>query len=183
VLTRAGRVAAVFAGSDPPAGYGAPIDGPLETVDLGDVAILPGLVNAHTHLELSWMRQRIPPSGSMSAWASKLIALRREQGHDPPAPIADAIQELRAAGTALVGDVTNTLAAYDLLSESRLGALFFTSSWDSRRRRPPLVDGARATLERLDASRSWRRSVARTRRSPCRQRCSRRSARRPVSFQ
>jgi len=162
VLTRAGRVVAAFAGPYPPAGFAAPglIDGPLETVDLGDTAVLPGLVNAHTHLELSWMRQRIPPSGSMSAWASKLIALRREQGDDPPAPIADAIQELRAAGTALVGDVTNTLAAYDLLSESRLGGVVFHELLGFASPSPgPLVDGARATLERLTPHAQWRRSV------------------------
>src|SRR5207342_2690697 len=139
--------------------FGAPIDVPLETIDLGDVAILPGLVNAHTHLELSWMRQRIPPSGSMSAWASKLMALRREQGSDPPAPIADAIQELRAAGTALVGDVTNTLAAYDLLSESRLGGVVFHELLGFTSPAPgPLVDSAHATLERLTPHAQWRRS-------------------------
>lgn len=96
-----------------------------ETVDLGDVAILPGLVNAHTHLELSWMRHRIPPSGSMPAWASRLMALRRDQGTDPSGPIAEAIREVRAAGTTLVGDVTNTLAPFELLADSELGGAIF----------------------------------------------------------
>ena len=97
----------------------------IETIDLGDVAILPGLVNAHTHLELSWMRHRVPPSDSMPAWASRLLSLRRGVAEDPAAPIADAIREVRAAGTSLVGDVTNTLAAYDVLAENELGAAIF----------------------------------------------------------
>jgi cytosine/adenosine deaminase-related metal-dependent hydrolase len=97
----------------------------VETVDLGDAAILPGLVNAHTHLELSWMRHQVSPSDSMPAWASRLISLRRDVAADPIAPIADAIREARAAGTSLVGDVTNTLAAYDLLADSDLAAAVF----------------------------------------------------------
>jgi len=160
VLTSAGRIVRVSAAFDdrgvPPAFAGAD----CEIVDLGDVAVLPGLVNAHTHLELSWMRQRIPPSGSMSEWASKLLALRREHGNDPPAPIADAIRETRAAGTALVGDVTNTLAAYDLLSDSRLGGVVFHELLGFTSPSPgALVDSARAALDGLTPHAQWRRSV------------------------
>src|ERR1700752_1423202 len=46
------------------------------------VAILPGLVNAHTHLELSWMKGRVPPGEAMPSWAAKLIRERAsEEGH------------------------------------------------------------------------------------------------------
>jgi cytosine/adenosine deaminase-related metal-dependent hydrolase len=140
VLTGGGCImgCAAFAGQSP-AGCGAPratdagAEGgtgvigseAIETIDLGDVAILPGLVNAHTHLELSWMRHQIPPSDSMPAWASRLMSLRRARAADPVAPIADAIREARAAGTSLVGDVTNTLAAYDVLADSGLAAAVF----------------------------------------------------------
>lgn len=124
VLVRDGVVAGVGdAQAQPPGPFGGPQ--PVETIDLGESAILPGLVNAHTHLELSWMRDRVPPGPSMPAWAERLMALRRAVGEEPPAPIAAAIREVRAAGTALVGDVTNTLAAWDLLAESALGGAIF----------------------------------------------------------
>ncbi len=104
--------------------------GPVE--DLGNVAIVPGLVNAHTHLELSWMRGQVPPCASMPAWAASLIALRAGEESAAPsaraacsAAIVDAIRDARAAGTCLVGDVTNTFATYDPLMDSELSAALF----------------------------------------------------------
>ena len=87
-------------------------------------AILPGLVNAHTHLELSWLRGKIRPAESMPAWVGGLLAHRRNAA-DPPEPIAEAITELRMTGTALVGDVTNSLACYDVLADSDISAAVF----------------------------------------------------------
>ena len=96
-----------------------------DVIDLGPVAVLPGLVNAHTHLELSWMRGQVPPANSMPKWAGALMSLRRTVSHEPPEPIGAAIVEARAAGTVLVGDVTNTLATYDWIADSDLSAVFF----------------------------------------------------------
>jgi aminodeoxyfutalosine deaminase len=105
------------------AGDALPAD--VEVLDLGRVAVLPGLVNAHTHLELSWMAGRVPPAAAMPAWAAALMALRNTLASDPEAPIEAALREARAAGTSLVGDVTNTLASYGALLDSELaGAVF-----------------------------------------------------------
>ena len=93
--------------------------------DLGNVAVLPGLVNAHIHLELSWMRGQVPQNTSMPAWAASLMALRRMVSCDPSQPIVDAIADARQSGTCLVGDVTNTFATYHPLSGSRLSAALF----------------------------------------------------------
>lgn len=119
IVTDQGIVMDVGVGKPPPHA------GSLETIDLGDAVILPGLVNAHTHLELSWMRNRVQPGDSMPEWAARLMALRRTVSHEPAEPIADAVREVRAAGTSLVGDVTNTLAACDLLADSELGGAIF----------------------------------------------------------
>jgi cytosine/adenosine deaminase-related metal-dependent hydrolase len=96
-----------------------------EEVALAEAVILPGLVNAHTHLELSWMRDQIGPADTMPAWVERLMALRRTVGHEPPEPIQAALRDLRVGGTALVGDITNTFAAYEALADSDLSAAIF----------------------------------------------------------
>ena len=107
-------------------GFGASSDLPSHAeVVAVDGVIMPGLVNAHTHLELSWMRGQVPPAPSMPQWVERLMALRRTVGHEPAEPIAEAIREARAAGTTLVGDITNTLAAHGPLADSPLSAAVF----------------------------------------------------------
>lgn len=105
------------------AGVGDHDGGAVE--DLGTVAIMPGLVNAHTHLELSWMRGKVASSASMPAWARSLVTLRQSVQSEPAEPIVDAIVEARRSGTCLVGDVTNTFATYEPLLDSELSAAIF----------------------------------------------------------
>jgi len=101
----------------------------IDPIDLGRVAVLPGLVNAHTHLELSYLRGRVPPSTSFVEWIRGVMRTRREYP-DPLAPeilgaVHAAIAEAVAAGTALVGDITNTLVTSDPLVRSPLAAMVF----------------------------------------------------------
>src|SRR5438034_6383301 len=99
-------------------------------VELGDVAVMPGLVNAHTHLELSYLRDQIAPASSFTAWARQIIAERRKTHllTDPaiPAGVDAAIEELLRCGTALVGEITNTLfMTFDKLAQSPLAGVVF----------------------------------------------------------
>jgi cytosine/adenosine deaminase-related metal-dependent hydrolase len=97
-------------------------------VALGNVAILPALVNAHTHLELSYLHKRVPPSTSFNEWVMELMSLRRGYPQEAPPIVAAArlaIAGARAAGTGLFGDVTNTLITVPLLREAGLAAQVF----------------------------------------------------------
>ena len=76
-------------------------------VDLGDVAVLPGLVNAHTHLDLSGLRGAVPPTPDFTAWLRAIIAYRRSAGEaDADAAVAAGLRESLAAGTTYLGDIS-----------------------------------------------------------------------------
>jgi aminodeoxyfutalosine deaminase len=111
-----------------PAGRSALGSDPRE-VDLGNVAIMPGLVNAHTHLELSYLQGQVPAGSTFVAWIRAVMAARR-QYPDPKAPaILDAVDrgiaEALRSGTAIVGDISNTLVTFDHVARSPLAAVIF----------------------------------------------------------
>jgi len=100
--------------------------------ELGDVAVMPALVNAHTHLELSYLRDQIAPASSFTAWARQIIYARRMNPTDPMAlqvrtdeAIDAAIDECVRCGTAVVGDIGNTHAAFRKIAASPLAGVFF----------------------------------------------------------
>lgn len=110
------RIVGFGTGTPPPAAQGV-------RLFPGDrVAVLPGLVNAHTHLELSWMRGFVPPNDRFDGWIQGLVALRR-QNPDPNAPgvldaAREAIREARASGTCVFGDISNTLETIAVFEET-----------------------------------------------------------------
>src|SRR5947208_338939 len=75
--------------------------------DFGNAAVLPGLVNSHTHLDLTGMRGLAPPSPDFPAWLEQVIAHRRARS---PAEISDDVHdgltESLRNGTTLIGDIS-----------------------------------------------------------------------------
>jgi aminodeoxyfutalosine deaminase len=119
--TDRGRIVAF--GHTRPGDFTAP-----DEIDLGEVAVLPGLVNAHTHLELSWMRGRIPETDDFDGWIRRVIELKNQSaqhGDGLAVSIDEAIREARAFGTVLIGDITNTLATSRPLQEHGMAAVVF----------------------------------------------------------
>ena len=80
-------------------------------------AVLPGLVNAHTHLELSAMRGMVPGGAGFVPWVEHLIGARVSVRPELEVEAIDAaVTELVSHGTAAVGEVTNSLAAVRALA-------------------------------------------------------------------
>src|SRR5688572_5218567 len=117
VAVEDGRIVKVGSGAAPGA------------IDLGRSVILPALVNAHTHLELSYLHRRVPPTAQFGAWV-RAVMRTRSQYPDPDdprivEPARQAIKDAKATGTGLFGEVSNTLVTVPLLREAETPAQVF----------------------------------------------------------
>lgn len=82
------------------------------TVERVRGALLPGLVNAHTHLELSAMRGQVRGGAGFVPWVEQMIGVRAEaRPEDDSEAIERAVADLEAFGTAAVGEVSNSMTA------------------------------------------------------------------------
>jgi cytosine/adenosine deaminase-related metal-dependent hydrolase len=88
--------------------------------------VLPGLVNAHTHLELSALRGRVPGGAGFVPWVEHMIGVRAElQPEADVEAIQRAVEELVASCTVAVGEVTNSLAAVGALARRGFAGCVF----------------------------------------------------------
>jgi len=143
VVVEEGRVRWVGRAADAPAG---------EARDLGPGVLLPGLVNAHCHLELCHLAGRLGEPEGFVDWVERLVTARPQDGPDVVRRRAAAgIQELEDTGTAGVGDVSNALAHLDLLALSSLRARVFFEliGWDPATA-ASVIAGARARLAAVE---------------------------------
>jgi cytosine/adenosine deaminase-related metal-dependent hydrolase len=129
-----------------------------EEVALGSVAILPALVNAHSHLELSWMRGLTAGQQRFPDWIRSVIAQRRTGPAGGESAIRkailDAIDECVRCGTALVGDVSNTGETRALLAASKLHAVVFREliGFNAQRAQPLVQEAVTELASQTPAS-------------------------------
>ena len=90
----------------------------LKATDLGDVAIIPGLVNAHTHLEFSDLEKPLgEPGMSLPWWIRRVIERRSQAAHaeqradrskSAPDPIQLGISQSARCGVTTIGNITTS---------------------------------------------------------------------------
>jgi cytosine/adenosine deaminase-related metal-dependent hydrolase len=95
-------------------------------VDLGDVAITPGFVNAHTHLDLTGARGLTPPTPDFVGWLREVIVYRRGRSVEQvAADVQSGIDESVRHGTTLLGDIAVDGGTWDALATAPLRAVVF----------------------------------------------------------
>jgi cytosine/adenosine deaminase-related metal-dependent hydrolase len=108
--------------------------------------LLPGLVNAHTHLEHSALAGEVPGGAGLVAWAGACMHAGEEHTHEQRRDAAGrAAAEAVRLGTAAVGDVGNSLASLPGIAAAGLRGTIFHELLGSRDTRTgdALADAAR----------------------------------------
>ena len=106
VRIRRGRIVDVGAGPPPGRGDDASM------IDAADAIVIPGLVNAHTHLEFSGVDTPLDAAGGLPGWIERVIALRRGQATGiagecrVAAAIRRGLDESAGHGVTAVGEIS-----------------------------------------------------------------------------
>ncbi len=104
-----------------------------EVTDLGESILMPGLVNAHCHLDYSMMRRAIQPQRSFTEWIRRINALKRSLGtEDYRAAIARGFAELRRWGTTSVANIESFPELLTDMPQSPLRTWWFLEMIDVR---------------------------------------------------
>ncbi len=128
-------------------------------VDLGECALLPGAVNAHTHLELTGLAGAIPDGLAFVEWVLALVRARRPLTiEDYTQAASEGVGLLRAAGTAAVGEISTFAASPQALAESGMRAVVYYELFGANPADAPTL------LQRgQEQIRRWREEYAGTR--------------------
>lgn len=78
-----------------------------EVLDLGEQILLPGLINAHCHLDYTMLRGRIPPLQSFTDWIRAINAEKANLApRDYVASIKEGFAEAQRLGTTTIANLT-----------------------------------------------------------------------------
>ena len=124
------------------------------TVDVGEQALLPGLINVHCHLDYTCLRGKIPAQKSFADWIKGINAKKSELSpKDYVASITEGFEEAKRFGTTAIANLT---AFPKLISQVQppIRAWWFAELIDIRapERGNELVESA---LEALKQTSNW----------------------------
>jgi cytosine/adenosine deaminase-related metal-dependent hydrolase len=113
--------------------------------DLGERVLMPGLINAHCHLDYTMLYRSIQPQRGFTAWVQRLNAIKRSlRDEDYLAAIRAGFAELRKWGTTSVLNIESFPELMSRLPPPPIRTWWFYEMIDVRQRitTEELIDGA-----------------------------------------
>jgi len=110
--------------------------------DLGCAAIVPGLVNAHTHLEFSDVAAPLSiPTADFVGWLQQVIRLRLQGQEDPLRAVENGLRQSTTLGTTTLAEIAQPGSSLAPFKEARLRSTRFLELIS------PTVDRVRPALQ------------------------------------
>ena len=96
------------------------------THDLGDSILIPGLVNAHTHLDLTGFPRPVTPPPTFADWITQVIQHRlRETPEQRLMAIRKGVRQSMAHGVTLLGDISSNGASSQVIASESVAATVY----------------------------------------------------------
>ncbi len=106
-------------------------DQKARAVDFGNAVIIPGLINAHAHLELSDLKGLEVANNNLISWIKELLQSKMGwEEKDYNASIHNGITESLRTGTTTIADITNSGFSMDILHDSAVRSVAFSEVID-----------------------------------------------------
>ncbi len=132
-----------------------------DTRNLGHVAVIPGLINAHTHLEFSSLRNPVGKGEPFADWIRAVIRQRTDLLEIVDRSVAAGIEELAACGTRHVGEIaTAAIPPVDLSTTANGGTRFLELIATSDESAATALVGARDYLSSESSPEQWRKGLS-----------------------
>ena len=101
-----------------------------EQIQHFDGIICPGFINAHCHLELSHLKNKIGVNVGLQEFVKQIVAIRKVEEHIIADAIEKAEDEMFTNGIVAVGDICNTLDTLSVKEKHRLSYYSFIELYD-----------------------------------------------------
>ena len=91
--------------------------------DLGEAVLMPGLVNAHTHLDLTSSAGSIQRTPKFTDWIFQIVGKRNPSTIEPS--VREGVQHSLAGGATTVGDIDGTGTSVQILRDTPIRKVVF----------------------------------------------------------
>jgi len=97
-----------------------------QIIDHGAGVLMSGLVNAHTHLELSALKSKTDAASGFISWVKSVIEKREQTSEaDLRQGVIQGINELKVSGTLIIGEIASIGLSRHLFFNSNLSGVWF----------------------------------------------------------